>query len=86
MCGRENVVPGKARKPRSHSHQILPATSYPYIQSLHQISTLSPSPLLHYEDFKYVEGLYISVCERRKCGPLEIQEAATRFSPKFVSS
>ena len=66
MCGRENVVLGKARKPRSHSHQFLPATSFPYIQSLHQISTLSPFLLLHYEDFKYVEGLYISVCVREE--------------------
>ena len=70
---------------KANPHPMLPAASSLSTHTLQKNSALSPSPLLHYEDFKYVEGLYICVCERRKCGPLEIQEAATRFSPKFVS-
>ena len=47
---KENVVPGKSKKPPPDSHQNLSATSCPYIQSLQKISTLTPTAFLHNED------------------------------------
>ena len=71
MCVREeNVVPWKSKKPRPDSHQNLSVARFSFTHTLQKISTLSPSPLLHYEDFKCVEGsIQICVCEKKMWSP-----------------
>ena len=57
VCVREeNVVPWKSKKPRPDSHQNLSVARFSFTHTLQKISTLSPSPILHYEGFKCVEG------------------------------
>ena len=93
----KNVVPGKARMLGLLSHQILPAASCTCTHTLHQISTLSPSPFLQNNDFPCFEG-FVCVGEKmwspgkqgsrdpiliKFCQPLAIRtyNLSTKFQP-----